>query len=320
MNNFTTTHTHDYRWPNTSCLVPRAEAPSGRCEGRLGECDQATSKPWCGRDPPSPPPCTEPPVCNDLVPLSVNSPPRPWCERGPIVPRVNPRIPSAPAQLKVRPEVCPEESSNSSKPWCDGDGREVEAHVVSARVGAAPQQDTSRYDQPNQYLRKLCDKYPRPTAVVTATPRDELMRRVYADRYRTTYQTDFCKNADDTARQLAQCDSDMYQGTVQKVQYGEGEYISCKCGCGCRVALPPNVSQHAGDGPRLRPLACRPAAVSHNVHFSCCTPKKSDVSRGEVVGPPEKIPPWASEYTDSIGRTGHLIMEQKLLYQKKKNS
>uniref|UniRef100_A0A1B6L0X5 Uncharacterized protein n=2 Tax=Graphocephala atropunctata TaxID=36148 RepID=A0A1B6L0X5_9HEMI len=144
------------------------------------------------------------------------------------------------------------------------------------------------------------------------------MRRVYADRYRTTYQTDFCKNADDTARQLAQCDSDVHPGKAQEPQGGT-EYVSCKCGCGCRVARP-DTSQHAGDGPRLRPLACRPAAVSHNVHFSCCTPKKTIASRGEVVGPPEKIPPWASEYTDSIGRTGNLILEQKLLYQKSKKS
>lgn len=37
-----------------------------------------------------------------------------------------------------------------------------------------------------------------------------------------------------------------------------------------------------------------------------------------VPGPPEKIPPWASEYTDGIGHTAQLIMKQRLLCPSKK--
>lgn len=34
------------------------------------------------------------------------------------------------------------------------------------------------------------------------------------------------------------------------------------------------------------------------------------------IGPPEKLPPWISEYSDSIGRTGQVIIDQKLHYKK----
>lgn len=38
------------------------------------------------------------------------------------------------------------------------------------------------------------------------------------------------------------------------------------------------------------------------------------------TGPPEKLPPWISEYSDSIGRTGQVIIDQKLLYPKSKKN
>lgn len=38
------------------------------------------------------------------------------------------------------------------------------------------------------------------------------------------------------------------------------------------------------------------------------------------IGPPEKLPPWISEYSDSIGRTGQVIIDQKLHYKKNKKN
>lgn len=213
---------------NALFFIIRAEAPNGHCEWK----GEGVDKPWCERDAPTPPSRLELETyraCNDKSLLP------PWCQRGPLVPRISPRT-SNPAVLKVRPDDCParnianekirsgpngcnrpcqaparqkfslkncnesyqsppkkhfqsngcfetnpnprtepvgcftdlrasrnninarveaeycyEEPRSANSAWCEQDV------TASVRVGAAPQQDTSRYNQPNQYLQQVSD-------------------------------------------------------------------------------------------------------------------------------------------------------------------
>lgn len=113
---------------------------------RPGASGDQSSLPWCGRDQPS---LTQDLTsgiqgireCKDLMP---NVEDRPWCQRGPLVDKISPRP-------NITPTLhCVDKSSAPTHTWCDGDEM-----VTAARVGAAPEQAISRYDQPNQYLQKV---------------------------------------------------------------------------------------------------------------------------------------------------------------------
>lgn len=54
---------------------------------------------------------------------------------------------------RMGPEGCYEEPLNTNRPWSEQDV------IASVRVGAAPQQDISRYNQPNMYLQQVSDRF-----------------------------------------------------------------------------------------------------------------------------------------------------------------
>lgn len=95
---------------------------------------------------------------------------------------------------------------------------------------------------------------------------------------------------DDTARLLASCDNhDPDQKLVGQGRLAPGgQLVSCRCGCGCSVASNTHYGtvQSAGDSPtpNLQSPTCRPAPVSHNVHFSCCyTTRQKQALQGKAV-------------------------------------
>lgn len=114
----------------------RAEAPKDYdCEPLAGaRGDRQSIKvdlPWCG--------CVGMSAVKPVV--------SPRDQRGPVVEQVNPRAATLPPQLILQSatcKMCPER-----QPCDSGD------YTVTARVGAPPEQDTSRYGQPNLYLQKV---------------------------------------------------------------------------------------------------------------------------------------------------------------------
>lgn len=96
---------------------------------------------------------------------------------------------------------------------------------------------------------------------------------------------------DNTARLLVNCDN---HDPNQKLA-GQGRLASNQCGCGCSV-VDTNTHysrvQSAGDSPSvsLQPPTCRPAPVSHNVHFSCCyTTKQKQAMQGKAISGGETV-------------------------------
>ncbi|XP_044747942.1 uncharacterized protein LOC123309109 isoform X1 [Coccinella septempunctata] len=69
----------------------------------------------------------------------------------------------------------------------------LDPKVYPARVGAPPESQTSRFNQPNVFLQKLQEKYPFIYECLRNAPPDDLISRINRDRLRTTYEVDYCR-------------------------------------------------------------------------------------------------------------------------------
>ncbi|KAL0268139.1 UNVERIFIED_CONTAM: hypothetical protein PYX00_010198 [Menopon gallinae] len=67
----------------------------------------------------------------------------------------------------------------------------IDPEPVTARVSCAPESEVSRFDQPNTFMKKLYDKYPYLYQILRDTPPEELIARVFKDRFLSTYQVDY---------------------------------------------------------------------------------------------------------------------------------
>ncbi|KAI8441164.1 hypothetical protein MSG28_009402 [Choristoneura fumiferana] len=70
----------------------------------------------------------------------------------------------------------------------------LDPKLYPVKVGASPETDTSRYDQPNAFLDKLQSKYPMLYSILQNEASPELKQRIDRDRNKTTYQVDFCES------------------------------------------------------------------------------------------------------------------------------
>ncbi|XP_049790135.1 uncharacterized protein LOC126195554 [Schistocerca nitens] len=166
---------------------------------------------------------------------------------------------------------------------------------VTGSLCAPPVADTSLYDQPCHYLRKLQEKYPFLFQVLERLPPEDLIARVYRDRLRTTYQADYCRDGDLPPEQ--------YAAVVAAAPAAGG-------------VAPPATQGASLPGDECRPrmkapscLAARAATVSKQPHT------KEKKEGGEL---PARVVTGRTEYQDGVSATGARIMNEKLLYPEEK--
>ncbi|XP_014473813.1 PREDICTED: uncharacterized protein LOC106743967 [Dinoponera quadriceps] len=129
---------------------------------------------------------------------------------------------------------------------------------------------------------------------------DEILARVTADRFKTTYQIDY---SDPAAARMAQRD--------KPSRIAERDCEQMQCCLPIRVIIQPDSRPHcyshlSRDDKTLKAKKCD----SPRKDVPKCGKKKSeDDDRGRLL-------PWKSEYQDSIGKIGHGIIKVKLHHAK----
>ncbi|XP_043261908.1 uncharacterized protein LOC122402843 [Colletes gigas] len=170
-------------------------------------------------------------------------------------------------------------------------GRLLDPKLYPAKTGPHPETETTKFDQPSTYMRKLEEKYPNLYGILQSSPMDEIIQRVDQDRFTTTYQMDY---------------SD--KGTVSMIHdiltlsiMGKMDEDKDPC-----VAM-----KH-----RIR-IDCRPSTRSrlskreNGLRGRTKTSKKVEDDSHET-----RIPAWRSEYQDSISRLGHAIIRGRIHHKK----
>ncbi|XP_006622240.1 uncharacterized protein LOC102677448 isoform X1 [Apis dorsata] len=155
-------------------------------------------------------------------------------------------------------------------------GRLLDPKLFPAKTGPQPETDITKFDQPDVFMRKLEEKYPNLYGILQTTPIDEVIRRVDQDRLKTTYQLDYSERA---ARMMEEA----AVGPC-KVPKEEEKDIDC------------------------RPYTRRPKIkVKNEVEKKKKKPKKAIEDEQET-----RLPPWRSEYQETINRLGQMIMKHKI--------
>lgn len=54
-------------------------------------------------------------------------------------------------------------------------GALLDAKVFPVKMGASPETDSTKYDQPNAFLAKLNEKYPQLYEILRSTPEEEML-------------------------------------------------------------------------------------------------------------------------------------------------
>ncbi|CAL7936436.1 unnamed protein product [Xylocopa violacea] len=160
-------------------------------------------------------------------------------------------------------------------------GRLLDPKLYPAKTGPHPESEATRFDQPSTYMRKLEEKYPNLYGILQSTPIDEVIKRVDEDRLKTTYQLDYSEKAAAQMEEVA-------TGPCAPKQ--REEEIDCQVST------------------RSRRIAKR------DEHDKDKKEKKKKSMEDESQE--TRLPPWRSEYQDSISRVGQAIMKQKIHHKK----
>ncbi|KAF5277861.1 hypothetical protein FQA39_LY06013 [Lamprigera yunnana] len=165
----------------------------------------------------------------------------------------------------------------------------LEPKLYPAKVGAQPEVDTTRFNQPNVFIKKLQEKYPYIYEVLRTAPPDEFISRINKDRTRTTYDVDYSK--------LREYPSAPYDELLRSAGIE-------------RLAPCPEPLKLPGDPCRSnqRPIAFRPATIS-----KMQTPKKEPHPCRR-----DKVTRAVTEYQDEISKIGEFIIRTRLHYPEKK--
>ncbi|XP_076235736.1 uncharacterized protein LOC143180090 [Calliopsis andreniformis] len=156
-------------------------------------------------------------------------------------------------------------------------GRLLDPKLYPAKTGPHPETEVTKHDQPSVYMKKLEEKYPNLYGILQKTPMEEIIMRVDQDRLRTTYQVDY---SDSAAAAMA-----------------EESTLPC--------------------APIKRPVEdidCRPSTRSRvkKGEKKDREDKRKPKKKGEDESQETRIPPWRSEYQDSISRLGHAIIKTNM--------
>lgn len=154
----------------------------------------------------------------------------------------------------------------------------LDPKLFPAKTGPSPETDETRFGQPDVYLKKLKEKYPYLYGAMQTGPSQDTTIKVDEDRMKTTYMMDFGGGTQYDKIE----DVDLFAPPVEEVKRD------------CR--------------PHVRPPIKKFRSALDNGKDKKKHAKKSD----DMDGPEVRIPPWKSEYQDSISKVGHAIMKYKL--------
>ncbi|XP_076620352.1 uncharacterized protein LOC143341351 [Colletes latitarsis] len=159
-------------------------------------------------------------------------------------------------------------------------GRLLDPKLYPAKTGPHPETEATKFNQPSTYMKKLEEKYPNLYGILQSTPMDEIIQRVDQDRFMTTYQMDYSDKA--------------IMGTTDEEK-------------------DPCVSMKH----RIR-IDCRPSTRSRLSKRDNGLRGRTKTSRKKVEDDSHetRIPPWRSEYQDSISRLGHAILRGRIHHKK----
>ncbi|XP_008192890.2 uncharacterized protein LOC103312874 [Tribolium castaneum] len=177
----------------------------------------------------------------------------------------------------------------------------LDPKVYPVKVGASPESQVSRFNQPNVYLQKLKDKFPYIYECLRNAPPDDLISRINRDRLRTTYQVDYCK--------LQEYPDAPYDELLRAAG------VSGIAPCPAPVRLPGDPCR-----PNQRSIAYRPAVISNRVGGGKSEGRSrggddnamSSYCAGSCRGPLGSMTAGATEYQDAISRLGQMIMRDKI--------
>ncbi|KAL2714651.1 hypothetical protein V1478_015836 [Vespula squamosa] len=165
-------------------------------------------------------------------------------------------------------------------------GALLDPKLYPAKTGPSPETDETRFGQPDVYLKKLEEKYPNLYGVIQEGPAQETIMEVEKDRMMTTYMMDYGRDKRLNGPTKID-DVEVYQPT-EKIMKRD-----------CR----PNVRP---------PLKKFGSSLDRNGKNGSSGNGKYGKKSNDVDGSEVRIPPWRSEYQDSISKVGHAIMKYKL--------
>ncbi|XP_076303676.1 uncharacterized protein LOC143221903 [Lasioglossum baleicum] len=160
-------------------------------------------------------------------------------------------------------------------------GRLLDPKLYPAKTGPHPETDVTKFDQPSTYIKKLEEKHPNLYGVLKEANEDEIRLRIDEDRLKTTYQLDYGAKATEI------CSSDRTNGRLTSPVATKEDDTSA------RAKL---IKERSGKRDDKK--------------------KTSKAKKGEDESQETRLPPWRSEYQDSISKLGSSIMALKM-HQKK---
>ncbi|XP_076375803.1 uncharacterized protein LOC143258997 [Megalopta genalis] len=158
-------------------------------------------------------------------------------------------------------------------------GRLLDPQLFPAKTGPHPETEVTKFDQPSTYIKKLEEKHPNLYGVLKDATEDEIMLRVDQDRLMTTYQIDYGPKGQEPCTP-----EEMHK--KMKIDAKESVMPSAR------------------------------AALIKERKMKQDKEKMSKPKKGEEETQETRLPPWRSEYQDSISRLGTAIMNMKI-HQKK---
>ncbi|KPJ01384.1 PREDICTED: uncharacterized protein LOC106120809 [Papilio xuthus] len=160
----------------------------------------------------------------------------------------------------------------------------LDPKLYPARVAAAPETPTSRYNQPNAFLDKLQSKYPMLYSILQNEASPELKQRIDRDRNKTTYHVDFCESGPGAKfDNLQRAADESGSGPCSQPMRLPGD--PCRVAPKIRMTTPKTISKQAGGGPDPR-AKCETTSL---------------------------VPPLGkTEYQDNVSKLGGIIMRDKL--------
>ncbi|XP_047360332.1 uncharacterized protein LOC124953263 isoform X1 [Vespa velutina] len=163
----------------------------------------------------------------------------------------------------------------------------LDPKLYPAKTGPSPETDQTRFGQPDVYLKKLEEKYPDLYGVIQDQPTQETIMEVEKDRMMTTYMTDYGQGKSLNGSRVKTDDPQVHQPTEKIIKYD------------CRPKVRP-------------PLRKFRSILDQNGKNGIYGNRKRSKKSNDVEGSEVRIPPWKSEYQDTISKVGHSIMKYKL--------
>lgn len=153
-------------------------------------------------------------------------------------------------------------------------------------------------DKPNKFLEKLCLKFPELYEKLRAAPHDDLYSKIDLDRFKSTYQVDYCRIPLGT--------QGVYDDLTTKATASQSDGIVTEDPCAIyRERRRSSDEKYTDSDPCIG--LYRPVKVTciTNVPRSYISSGHWGSSRAVIVGMPK------TEYQSKIGETGRIIQEKK---------